>query len=110
RAWLRVGEDAVQVLEARQLPRGPREVQRFAKLMADPPLDETLLRGEGDALAHAGALAVHPALALPRLLDGASFHGGRDVHSPDEVDADLIVVCAGIGAGGLGAPPLEGRL
>lgn len=110
RAWLRVGEEAVQVLEARHLPRGPREVQRFAKLMADPPLDENLLRNEGDALAHTGALAVNPALALPRLLDGASFHGGRDVHVLDEVDADLVVVCAGMGAPAFGAPPLEGRL
>lgn len=110
RAWRGVGEDAVQVLEAHHLPRGPREVQRFAKLMADPPLEETLLRSEGDALVHAGAVGVHPALALPRLLDGATFHGGRGVHSLDEADADLVVVCAGMGAIDLGAPPLEGRL
>lgn len=110
RAWRRADEDAVQTLEARHLPRGPREVQRFAKLMADPPLDESLLRSEADALVHAGALAVHPALALPRLLEGAAFRGGRDMRSIDDVDADLVVVCAGMGAVEFGAPPLEGRL
>ena len=110
RAWLRLGEDAVRKLEALHLPRGPREAQRFAKLIADPPLEETLLRSEAGALVHAGALAVHPALALPQLLEGAAFHGECDMRSLENVDADLVVVCAGMGAVEFGAPPLEGRL
>lgn len=113
RAWLRAGEDVAMPLDARHLPRGSREVQRFAKIMADPPLDETILRSDGDALIHAGALAISPSLALPRLLDGARFHGGRDIASPDELEADMVVVCAGMGAAAfadLAAPPLEGRL
>jgi len=113
RAWASVGDDAAQTLDAMHLPRGSKEVLRFAKILADPPLDCTILRGEGDGLVHVGAMAIRPALALPRLLAGAHFHGGSDVASLEEIEADLIVVCAGMGAAGfagLGAPPLEGRL
>lgn len=110
RTWPGVGADAVQPLGARHLPRGPKEVQRFARILADPPLDETILQGDGDGLLHEGAVAIRPALALPRLLAGAHFHRGRDLCSLDEIEADLVVVCAGMGAAIFGAPPLEGRL
>jgi tRNA 5-methylaminomethyl-2-thiouridine biosynthesis bifunctional protein len=110
RAWLPLGDDAVQTLEARHLPRGPREVLRFTKLMADPPLDVALLSTEGEALVHRGAIAVRPSVALPRLLEGAAFHGGHAVRSIEDLDADLVIVCAGMGAAEFGAPPLEGRL
>lgn len=109
RAWARVG-DAAQVLDAIHLPRGEREAQRFAKLAADPPLDESILRAGADSLLHLGAMAVDPVHALPRLMDGVVFHGGREVAPTDKIDADLIVVCAGMGATAFGAPPLEGRL
>ena len=109
RAWARVG-DAAQVLDAIHLPRGEREAQRFAKLMADPPFDESILHANPESLTHFGAMAVDPARALPRLINGAAFHGGREIGSGDEIDADLIIVCAGMGATAFGAPPLEGRL
>lgn len=109
RAWGRVG-DAAERLDAIHLPRGEREAQRFAKLMADPPLDESILHAGPDGLTHFGAMAIDPTRALPRLIEGAAFHGGRDVAPGDEIDADLIVVCAGMGATAFGAPPLEGRL
>lgn len=113
RAWPVAG-DAVRTLEAIHLPRGERELQRFAKLRADPPLDESLLRPEGEGLAHLGAMAIDPKRALARLLDGATFHAGSNVVSVDDLDtdldADLVVVCAGMGAAAFGAPPLEGRL
>jgi len=104
--------DAVEVLDAVHLPRGEREVQRFAKLMADPPLDATLLQAAGAGLKHVGAVAVKPADALPRLMAGAAVKFGRRIASLDEVDADLVVVCAGMGVSPLdaGAPPVEGRL
>jgi len=112
RVYPALGADAAQVLEALHLPRGEREAQRFAKLMADPPLDESLLQAEGMGLRHIGAVAVKPELALAKLLAGADVRCGRRIASLDDVDADLVVVCAGIGVAELnaGAPPITGRL
>ena len=103
----------LQVLDAVHLPRGEREVARFAKLMADPPLDETLLRTEGAGLRHLGAVAVRPEAALPQLVAGAAVRFGARVTSVDGIDADLVVVCAGMGATeivGSDSPAIEGRL
>ena len=119
-AWLyarrfygELGEDAVQALDAVHLSRGEREIARFAKLMADPPLDETLLQAEGAGLRHVGAMAVKPEAALPQLMAGAELRFGRRVGSVADVEADLVVVCAGMGVAdiaGADAPPVEGRL
>lgn len=109
RAWDHVG-DAAETFGAAHLARGPREEQRFAKLAADPPLDETILHARAEGLTHFGAMAIDPARALPRLIDGAAFRGGCEISPGDEMDAELIVVCAGMGAAAFGAPPLEGRL
>jgi tRNA 5-methylaminomethyl-2-thiouridine biosynthesis bifunctional protein len=105
--------DAVCVLDAVHLPRGEREAARFAKLMSDPPLDETLLRAEGEGFRHVGAVAVHPVTALPRLLVGADVRFGQRIASFDAIAADLVVVCAGMGVAeieGVDAPAVEGRL
>lgn len=113
RFYIELGDDAAQVLDAVHLPRGEREIARFAKLMADPPLDETLLQAEGPGLRHAGAVAVKPGAALPQLMAGAEVRFGARVASVDEIDADLIVVCAGMGVAeiaGVDAPAVEGRL
>jgi len=112
RVYPALGQDAAQALDALHLPRGEREAQRFAKLMTDPPLDKTMLQAEGAGLRHAGAVAVRPELALAKLLVGADVRFGRRVASLDEVDADLVVVCAGMGVAELlaGAPPIAGRL
>jgi tRNA 5-methylaminomethyl-2-thiouridine biosynthesis bifunctional protein len=119
-AWLyarrfygELGADAVQVLDAMHLPRGEREVVRFAKLMADPPLDETLLQAQGDGLRHVGAVAVKPEVALVQLMAGADVKFGARVASVNEIDADLVLVCAGMGVAeiaGAEAPAVEGRL
>ncbi len=105
-------DEAVEVLDAVHLPRGEREMQRFAKLMADPPLEAALLQAEGDGLRHVGAVAVKPEQALPKLLEGAEVRYGRRIASLDEVHADLVVVCAGMGVAGMdaGAPAIAGRL
>ncbi len=109
RAWARAGDAAEQV-SVGHLSRNPREEQRFAKIAADPPLDETLLIARPESLLHFGAMAIDPSRALPRLMDGATFHGGREISPGEELDADMIVVCAGMGAMAFGAPALEGRL
>lgn len=105
-------DEAVEMLDAVHLPRGEREVTRLAKLMADPPLEASLLQAEGDGLRHVGAIAVTPGAALPKLLEGAAVRYGRRIASLDEIDADLIVVCAGMGVAEMdaGAPAIEGRL
>lgn len=107
-----LGADAAQTLDAIHLPRGEKEEQRFAKLLADPPLSDALLRPDGAGLRHVGAVAVRPSLALPRLIEGASLRFNTAITSPHEVDADLVVVCAGMGLGDIAvtAPPLTGRL
>ena len=112
RLYPALGPEAAQVLDAVHLPRGEREVQRFVKLLADPPLAETLLQAEGAGLRHRDAVAVKPEVALPRLLAGAELRFGRRLAALDEIEADLVVVCAGMGVAALGvnAPVVEGRL
>ncbi len=99
-------------LDAIHLPRGDKEEQRFSKLLADPPLDETLLQPAHPGLRHRGAIAVRPAAALPRMLEGATLRFDTMITSIDHIDADLVVICAGIDLSGLvpDAPPLTGRL
>lgn len=112
RFYVELGAESAQTLDAVHLPRGDREAQRFAKLLVDPPLEETLLQAQGAGLKHVGAVAVKPAEALPKLLAGAELHYGRRVASVADLDEDLIVVCASMGVADLdaGAPAIEGRL
>lgn len=112
RVYPELGEEAVQVLDAVHLPRGEREAARFAKLLSDPPLEEALLIAEGDGVRHRGAIAVRPAEALARLLDGAELRLDTEVRALEETGADLVVVCAGMGVAAMevGAPAVEGRL
>lgn len=132
RTWLGLGAKAAAMLDAAHLPRSNRERERFVKLIADPPLDETLLGGLDAAdpaagLIHRDAVAVRPSYALSALLEGVRLGFGVKVvalsqseseaaatlESGEAIAADLIVVCAGMGAAnlpGLEAPPLEGRL
>jgi tRNA 5-methylaminomethyl-2-thiouridine biosynthesis bifunctional protein len=132
RAWRALGPDAAAALDVTQLPRGEAESSRFARLMADPPLDGTLLTPIDAArpsagVIHRGAIAVRPRTALPALMLGASLRFGAEVASissdgsrpvatmvnGERLAADMIIVCAGMGAAriaGLACPPLEGRL
>jgi len=123
-----LGPAAATPLEAVHRPRGEKEQQRFAKLLADPPLDETLLRpfdpsDPSAGLRHAGAFAVKPSIALSALLAGATqrfnaeaasiAQGQVRLVSGEALVADLVIVCAGMGLGqidGLPTPPLAGRL
>ncbi len=132
RTWLDLGPDAARPLDVVHLPRNEKESARFARLLADPPLDETHLSAldrdtPGAGVRHIGAVAVRPSVALPALLGGAHLQLSCEVMSVTQVvdgatatlatgetlAADLIVVCAGMGAGrinGIASPPLEGRL
>lgn len=107
-----LGPDAAEALEAVHLPRGDKEALRFARLLSDPPLDESLLRPSGSGLAHLGALAVRPRVALSRLLEGATLSFKARIASLADIEADMVIVCAGMGLAQLvaDAPPLTGRL
>lgn len=119
-AWLyarrfypELGQHAAQPLDAIHLPRGEKEQQRFARLLADPPLDDTILQPFRQGLRHLGAIAIRPRMALAQLLEGATLRFNADAGSLSELDADLVVACAGMGLAdltGAEAPPLTGRL
>jgi tRNA 5-methylaminomethyl-2-thiouridine biosynthesis bifunctional protein len=118
RFYTALAPEAAQRLDAVRLPRGEKEEQRFAKLLADPPLDASILqaadpRNAAAGLRHLGAIAVRPSEALPHLLAGATLRFNTTIRSLDEIEADIILVCAGMGAPGIAgpqAPPLTGRL
>jgi tRNA 5-methylaminomethyl-2-thiouridine biosynthesis bifunctional protein len=122
---------AAVAMDAMRLPGSPREGDRFAKLLSDPPLEAGLLRALDGADPAAGLLsqsmAVNPAVALPALLDGCDVRTGVRVARIETADggavcrledggvleADLVVVCAGDrlpAIAGLEAPAIEGRL
>lgn len=108
-----LGFDAAQPLDALHLLRGEKEQQRFAKLLADPPLDEALLQPSGHGVRHRGAIAIRPHAALPLLMQDATLGFNTDIRSVADIDADLIIACAGMGLAelsGLQAPLLTGRL
>lgn len=123
--------EAAVAVDARRLPGSAKEGERFAKLLADPPLDESLLGpldpGDPSAGLVAQAFAVNPGAALPALLAGCEWRPGVRVtgieatktgaachlDSGERLEADLVVVCAGErlpAIVGLEAPAIEGRL
>jgi tRNA 5-methylaminomethyl-2-thiouridine biosynthesis bifunctional protein len=118
RFYAELEPEAAQRLDALHRPRGEKEEQRFAKLLSDPPLDGAILQpvDPGNASAgfrHRGAVAVRPSLAMPRLLAGATMRFDTAIRSRGEIEADIILVCAGMGGSGIGgleAPQLTGRL
>lgn len=132
RAWLGLPRDAAAPLDVRRLPGSDTETARFTRLLADPPLDSSLLSPlDPDApsagLIHHQAVAVRPARALPALMSGADIRTDARViaiasHAAGAsvtlatgavLDFDMVVVCAGAelpGFGGIACPPLAGRL
>ncbi len=126
-----LGEDCVQAVDAVRLPDGESEGARFAKLLGDPPLEETLVRpldvGRHEAGLVTPAFAVRTASALERLLEGCETRFGVRVagfedaqasavcvlDTGERLTADLVVICAGDQLPALGAiesPAIEGRL
>ena len=108
-----LGPAAAQQLGSIHLPRGEKEERRFARLLADPPLDDSILQPFEQGLRHIGAFAIRPQAALAALLEGATLRFNTLFSSLVDIEADLIVVCAGMGLADLAElapPPLAGRL
>ena len=113
RFYAALGPDSARQLDAIHLPRGDKEQQRFAKLLGDPPLDDAILQPFEQGIRHLGAFAIRPRAALAQLIEGATSRFNTDVGSLSELDADLVIACAGMGLAdliGAEAPPLTGRL
>lgn len=78
------GRAGVQPVDTIQVARGPADAVKFARLMADPPLDESRLVGDAKgSLTHKSALMLRPDLLLPDLLEGAKLQLGTKA----EIDA-----------------------
>lgn len=97
------GTDEITV---QQHPRNDRDAERFAKVLADPPLpleDLEALRGGG--LLHKRALVVRPAELIPALVDGAEVRVGELADLDTETRAvngeafDAVVLASGMAAG-----------
>jgi tRNA 5-methylaminomethyl-2-thiouridine biosynthesis bifunctional protein len=118
RFYSTLGPDAAVALDAEHRAKGEKERARFEKLLADPPLDAALLApvdatDPGAGVVHRGAIAVKPSVALHALLSGVQLRLGTKVKTLDAIEADLVIICAGMGAAdvkGAETPPLEGRL
>ncbi len=112
RFYAALGPDSAQQLDAIHLPRSEKEQQRFAKLLGDPPLDDAILQSFEQGIRHLGAFAIRPRVALAQLIKGATLRFNANVASLFELDADLVIACAGMGLADLtdGTPPLTGRL
>lgn len=120
RRYLALGGDAATGVDVTRLPRGVEDQRRFERLLADPPLDASLMSAiapatPGRGLLLHGAAALHPARVLPALCDGAElmFATGVTAIEPTpsnvrlalsddrSIEADLVVAAAGAEIGRL---------
>ena len=114
------GRAGVQMVDVRQSARGPSDVEKFAKLRADPPLDERLLGfGEDGHLIHKRAVLISPADLLPDLFAGADLKLGTDAkvdaraRQVNGAEFDAIVLASGMAVAALEETawlPLAARL
>lgn len=104
--------------EVRQTPRNDTERERFAKVLADPPLPLEELEALADGgLLHKRALILRPRLLIDALLVGAELRLGEAVSVDLEAQAvngepfDAIILANGMAVGDtLPWLKLEGRL
>lgn len=108
----------VSVTETQHHPRDDTEAERFAKVLADPPLGlEQLEALKGGGLLHKKSLIIRPAELLPALLEGTTVHWNRTVNidlparTVDGEHFDTLILASGTQLGML-APELmvTGRL
>ncbi len=124
--WRSIGQDDWRI-DVEQPYRSEQDLARFKKVMADPPLDQSVLSalGHEPGLLHHAGVAVRPVIARRRLLQGADLRWNTRVDhirpgrpatvvltTGERVEADLVVVATGVGMRALmgdASPPLAGR-
>ena len=96
------GRAGVSLTETLHHPRDEKEEERFAKVLADPPLGlEQLEALKGGGLLHKKSLIIRPSELLPALLEGASVHWNRNVEidlsarTVDRDPFDTIILASG---------------
>lgn len=89
------GRPGVAETEVVQRPKDEREAERFAKLLADPPLGlENLEALREGGLLHKGALILEPTLLIASLLEGIDVQTGREAGLEDLADdVPTILAC-----------------
>lgn len=112
------GQPGVSETDVRHMPRDDKELARFAKLLADPPLpleDLEALRGGG--VLHKRALILHPHVLAEALVRrvvvqcGASVAVDVSKRSVNGEAFDVIVLANGMAAGDLvGGLSMQARL
>lgn len=66
------GLPGVTLLDVDQPAKSQTEMERYSKLIADPPLEPYLFEASEDGIRHRNALALRPAEVLPALLSSVS--------------------------------------
>jgi tRNA 5-methylaminomethyl-2-thiouridine biosynthesis bifunctional protein len=114
----------VERVTVRQFAQNEKETARFAKLLADPPLDADWLQGVSEedrtGLIHFGSALAQPRYLVPALLDHPKIHarygvsGRSEAQLRAEFGEDALIIFAGgwqsadlLSAAGL---PVIGRL
>lgn len=83
------GQPGCEQAEVLQSARDDRDVRRFTRLAADPPLPPEDLRIGPGALVHRRALIIRPPVLISALLSGAEQRYGRAVQfDPDRLRVD----------------------
>lgn len=120
-------EEAAFPIDIRQPAKDDKSLKRFEKILADPPFDDALLGALEDeaGLLHRAAFVAAPVQLRAAMLEGVEMRWGARVaalrpgapaalalEDGEVLEADLIVVAAGMGCGALlgeAAPPIAGR-
>lgn len=94
----RAGVTETQVVHR---PKDEREAERFAKLLADPPLGLENLEAMRGGVLHKGALILEPERLIAGLLDGIRVETGRAVVPGDLTDGVPTILATGQSITGL---------
>ena len=119
--------EAVVRLSIEQPASDDRMAERFKKILADPPLDDSQLRAmdRQHGLKHLGAMVVDPVRLRTALLSGLDVRWGSVVtairpgkpaavaiETGEVLEADLVIVASGAKLNdltGSATPPIQGR-
>ena len=124
RFYTQHGGSLAMRVDVEQAAQSEKDVQRFEKLLADPPLPDTALTGTKTGmnvtLTHHDAMMVRPNLLVSELLDhpNISFHGGAQIDDLADLtgrypENTMFIVTSGLASQSLLSDmdiPMAGRL